>query len=115
MTENQQNRRDEDAGKGAVEQDRPGQKTNTSLAGQNPHRDQDPLIKSSDSDFPEPGENEEHTGEPQGQNELNADTTLDPDCLTPTSPNRANSARTAAENQNPGPRQKERKLEQQQG
>ena len=37
--------------------------TNTSLGGQLGHRDQDPLIKSNDSDFPEPGNNEEHSGE----------------------------------------------------
>jgi hypothetical protein len=50
---------------GAVEQDRPGQKTNTSMQGQLPHRTENPLVKSSDTDFPEPGENEEHTGEPE--------------------------------------------------
>ena len=65
---------DEDAGKGAVEQDRRDQKTNVSLTGQNGHRDQDPLLKQSNSDFPEPGENEEHTGEPRERNELNRDT-----------------------------------------
>ena len=54
--------KDQDCGKGAVEQDERG--GNTSLQGQLGHRDQDPLIKSSDSDFPEPGNNEEHTGEP---------------------------------------------------
>jgi hypothetical protein len=65
---------DEDSGKGAVEQDRPGQKTNVSQTGQLGHRDRDPLLQSSDSDFPEPGQNEEHTGEPQGKNSLNRDT-----------------------------------------
>jgi len=50
---------------GAVEQDKPGQKTNTSMAGQLPHRTENPLVKSSDTDFPEPGENEEHSGEPE--------------------------------------------------
>jgi hypothetical protein len=35
------------------------------MAGQLGHRDQDPILKSSDSDFPEPGNNEEHTGEPR--------------------------------------------------
>jgi hypothetical protein len=70
------NTRDEDAGKGAVEQGRPGEKTNTSLAGQIGHRDQDALLKSSDSDFPEPGQNEEHTGEPQARNQLNRDTEI---------------------------------------
>jgi hypothetical protein len=29
------------------------------------HRDQDPMLKDADSDFPEPGENPEHTGERQ--------------------------------------------------
>ncbi len=47
--------RDEDSGKGAVEQDRPDQPTNVSMTGQSGHRDQDPLLKSSDSDFPEAG------------------------------------------------------------
>jgi hypothetical protein len=67
---------DEDAGKGAVEQDSPDQQTNVSMAGQTGHRDQDPLLKSSDSDFPEPGQNEEHTGEPEGSNQLAKDTKL---------------------------------------
>ncbi len=71
------NTRDENSGKGAVEQNRPGQKTNTSLAGQIGHRDQDALLKSSDSDFPEPGQNEEHTGESQALNQLNRDTEID--------------------------------------
>ena len=53
--------RDQDAGKGAVEQDdRTG---NTSMNGQLGHRDQDPMLKGADSDFPEPGENPEHSGE----------------------------------------------------
>ena len=65
---------DEDAGKGAVEQDKPKQKTNVSLRGQNGHRDQDPLLKAGNSDFPEPGQNEEHTGEPHTRNELDRDT-----------------------------------------
>ena len=33
--------------------------------GQLGHRDQDPRLKSADTDFPEPGENPEHSGEPQ--------------------------------------------------
>jgi hypothetical protein len=60
--------RDQDRGKGAVEQDGPQQPGNTSLHGQLGHRDQDPLLKSSDTDFPEPGENPEHTGEPKKGN-----------------------------------------------
>jgi hypothetical protein len=57
--------KDQDAGKGAVEQDAPGQPTNTSMQGQLGHRTEDPLVKDNDSDFPEPGNNEEHTGEPR--------------------------------------------------
>jgi hypothetical protein len=55
--------KDQDRGKGAVEQDRPSQTGNTSMDGQIGHRDQDPLLKSSDSDFPEPGLSPEHSGE----------------------------------------------------
>ena len=57
--------KDSFAHKGAVEQDSPEQETNTSIAGQLPHRNQNPLVKSRDTDFPEPGENPEHTGEPE--------------------------------------------------
>ena len=56
------NTRDEDSGKGAVEQDQPGQETNVSRTGEIGHRNQDALLKSSDSDFPEPGQNEETLG-----------------------------------------------------
>ena len=54
-----QNSHDPDAGKGAVEGDR----GNTSLAGQNPHRTNNQFVKANDSDFPEPGNNPEHSGE----------------------------------------------------
>jgi hypothetical protein len=64
-----QNAHDEDAGKGAVEQDSPGEETNVSSTGQIGHRDQDSLMQCSDSDFPEPGENEEHTGGPNTGND----------------------------------------------
>ncbi len=47
--------------KGATEENA----STTSLRAQLPHRNQDPLIKSNDSDFPEPGENPEHSGEPE--------------------------------------------------
>lgn len=87
------NQGDEDAGKGAVEQDRPGQKTNVSLTGQSGHRDQDPLVKSSDTDFPERGQNEEHSGEPRGRNELNVDSGCNPE--------------GKSQDQDPGHRQKE--------
>lgn len=55
--------RDQDCSKGAVESDR-DHRGNTSLQGQLGHRDEDPLLKSADSDFPEPGGNPEHSGEP---------------------------------------------------
>lgn len=55
--------KDPDAKKGAVAQDRPEQKTNTSLNGQNPHRDKSQSLQGRDSDFPERGENEEHSME----------------------------------------------------
>jgi hypothetical protein len=54
-----------DSHKGAFEPEDPKEKGNTSMAGQLPHRGEDPLLKSSDTDFPEPGENAEHSGEPQ--------------------------------------------------
>lgn len=53
--------KDQDRFKGAVED---GEMQNTSMQGQLGHRDQDPLLKSADTDFPEPGENPEHSGEP---------------------------------------------------
>lgn len=59
------NRRDPDRSKGAVEQDKPRQPGNTSLEGQLGHRDQNPLVKDADTDFPEPGPSPEHTGEPE--------------------------------------------------
>lgn len=79
---NTPNSGDEDAGKGAVEQNRREQTGNVSLAGQIGHRDQDPLLKSNDSDFPEPGQNEEHTGEPQTINALDRDTEVNPEGMT---------------------------------
>jgi len=35
------------------------------MQGQLGHRDQDPMLKDADTDFPEPGESPEHTGEPE--------------------------------------------------
>ena len=57
---------DEASGKGAVEDDtlptddKHGAE-HTSLSGQLGHRDQDPLVKDSDTDFPEPDAEGEHT------------------------------------------------------
>jgi hypothetical protein len=64
---------DADLNKGAVEQDRPSQESNTSLHGQLPHREENPTIKAQDTDYPEPGESPEHSGEPQGSSLLNRD------------------------------------------
>lgn len=55
--------KDPDRHKGAVEEEGPEQTGNTSMRGQLGHRDQDPLMKSADTDFPEPGENPEHSGQ----------------------------------------------------
>jgi hypothetical protein len=58
---------DEDEHLGAVENDPrdPGEGGNVSMAGQLGHRDQDPMIKGEDTDFPGPDAVEEHSGEPQ--------------------------------------------------
>ena len=69
MKETDPLRHDEDAGKGAVEQNNPTDCSNESMTGQLGHRDKDPLIKSSDTDFPEPGNNAEHSGEPEEKND----------------------------------------------
>ena len=55
---------DSDASKGAVEQETPQPGTdNPYIHGQLGHRDQDDDLKDNDSDFPEPGGREEHSGE----------------------------------------------------
>jgi hypothetical protein len=56
---------DQDRLKGALEQEEKNQPGNTSMQGQLGHRDQDPMLKAADSDFPEPGESPEHSGEPE--------------------------------------------------
>ncbi len=58
---------DEYRSKGAVEQDRPGQKTNTSLTGQLGHRKKGPILDTNDTDYPEPGQSPEHSGEIMNQ------------------------------------------------
>ncbi len=55
--------RDSDVHKGAVEQDKPEQSNNTSMRDQLPHRPENDMINGNDTDFPEPGENPEHSGE----------------------------------------------------
>ncbi len=68
-----------------------------SRAGELGHRDQNPLIKSNDSDFPEPGQNEEHSGEKSGENELQRDS----GCKTLN--------RSAAADRSRGPKRSQRK------
>lgn len=55
---------DNDGHKGAAEEDNP-KDPQAGFKGQLSHRESDPMIKSSDSDFPEPGGSPEHSGEPQ--------------------------------------------------
>jgi hypothetical protein len=54
--------RDQDRGKGAIEQDDRKDPSNTSLSGQLGHRDQNLMLKASDTDFPERGESAQHSG-----------------------------------------------------
>lgn len=73
---------DMDSHKGAFEPENPKEKGNTSMAGQLPHRGEDPLLKSSDTDFPEPGENAEHSGEPHQASLLDRDEEETPNVRT---------------------------------
>ncbi len=54
---------DEDLRKGATETEDHHEPGNIGLQQQLGHRDQDPMLKDADTDFPEPGENPEHSGE----------------------------------------------------
>jgi hypothetical protein len=54
---------DPDGAKGATEGEKRDHNANAGLAGQLGHRDQDAMLKDADSDFPEPGESPEHSGE----------------------------------------------------
>ena len=56
---------DQDAGKGATETEDHKDPGNNGLQEQLGHRDQDPMLKDADTDFPEPGESPEHSGEAQ--------------------------------------------------
>jgi hypothetical protein len=58
---------DPDRAKGAVEPEEHNHDGNIGLEEQLGHRDQDPLIKAADTDFPEPGNNAEHSGEPSAK------------------------------------------------
>jgi hypothetical protein len=55
---------DPDAIKGATETENHETPGNIGLQEQLGHRDQDPMLKDADTDFPEPGLNPEHSGEP---------------------------------------------------
>ena len=55
---------DQDSTKGAMEVEDHAVPGNIGMQEQLGHRDQDPMLKDADTDFPEPGENPEHTGEP---------------------------------------------------
>jgi len=54
---------DPDRAKGATETEEHHHDGNLGLAEQLGHRDQDPLVKGADTDFPEPGNSPEHSGE----------------------------------------------------
>jgi hypothetical protein len=56
---------DADIHKGAVEEEisTPSKTGDPNLHSQIGHRDQDALLKDSDTDFPEPGSSPEHSGE----------------------------------------------------
>ena len=60
-----QTKADQDTAKGAMETEDHKIAGNIGLQQQLGHRDQDPMIKNADTDFPEPGGNPEHTGEPE--------------------------------------------------
>ena len=56
---------DQDAAKGATEAEDHKNPGNVGQQEQLGHRDQDSMLKDADSDFPEPGQNPEHSGEPK--------------------------------------------------
>ncbi len=61
-------RHDSDEQKGVVEQESPHGESQgqPSLSGQLEHRTDNTELKDNDTDFPEPGAREEHSGERQG-------------------------------------------------
>jgi hypothetical protein len=56
---------DQDGAKGATETEDRKVPGNVGMQDQLGHRDQDSMLKDADSDFPEPGQNPEHSGEPE--------------------------------------------------
>ena len=60
-----QSKVDQDTAKGATETENHEIPGNIGLQQQLGHRDQDPMLKDADTDFPEPGESPEHSGGPK--------------------------------------------------
>ena len=60
-----ENSADQDTAKGAIETEDHKIAGNVGMQQQLGHRDQDPMLKDADTDFPEPGENPEHSGGPK--------------------------------------------------
>ena len=56
------NRLDQDTSKGAIESEDHKVAGTIGLQQQLGHRDQDPMLKDADTDFPEPGQSPEHSG-----------------------------------------------------
>ena len=69
---------DQDIAKGATETEDHETPGNVGLQGQLGHRDQDPMLKDADSDFPEPGDNPEHSGEQSSITSAQTDATKPP-------------------------------------
>jgi len=65
MTRTNPTSADQDTAKGAIETEDHKIAGNIGLQQQLGHRDQDPMLKDADTDFPEPGENPEHSGAAQ--------------------------------------------------
>jgi hypothetical protein len=63
---------DPDRKKGATETDEHSHDGNAALTEQLPHRNPHPIAEGLDSDFPEPGENPEHSGEPESTSRKSA-------------------------------------------
>lgn len=102
--------RDNDAGKGAVEQDKPEQPTNMApLEAQLDHRDQDVLNKMNDTDFPERGESAEHSGQvmKMGENQYDRDTNAGEECEQGNRRDPDGNAEGELQDQDPGQRQKQ--------
>jgi len=104
--------KDPDAKKGAIAQDRPEQKTNTSLSGQNPHREKGQALEGRDSDFPERGENEEHSMEGKTQHSRFGG---DPSQTASEEKQRKKSPEGVLNDQDPGERQKRNQNDQKEG